>query len=925
MRRLSTPLVFLALVTLVSFGPLVFLIKSVGDELQSLEAADMDNAQWTVSQVNVDLAALQVAVANASLSPTASMLNVKLRFDIYYSRVQTFANGDYYVSHLDEGRGDEALAQMQGFLTETVPLIDGPESNLRAALPELQVALADQRRIARDFALKALEVFAAQSDDRRREFVTLLITLAAVLAVMLLALCTALVVLWHLNRLTRRNADIVQASGKRMLATISASLDAILVSDSRGVIIEYNGAAEKVFGYSREEAVGRPMTELIIPHDQVRAAEGDLAQFLTSGEKSILTKGRVQQQARRKPGEVFPMEMSIAETDQSGELMFVAYIRDISEQKAAQDALKRARDEALAGEKAKSEFMALMSHEMRNPLNGLIGALDLLERSPLNEKQSSYLAITQKSSRLLLTHLNDVLDISKFNAGIVALDMYPVDLDQLLHDMVDDNEPMAQARGNVLELVAPDKELGLVQTDSVRLTQVLLNLISNAIKFTRNGQVSVEYELIDETTKTRTVEIRVADTGVGISEKDLERIFDDFVTLNASYARDVGGTGLGLAIVKRIVRAMGGEVGAESVENEGSIFWVRIPFRRVSSVRAKNLAPSAPDQKVQSPAPVLSLQGKRALAVDDSILNCQITTDMLESMGLEVQLAHNGQEAIDACKTERFDVIFMDISMPVMDGIEATRHIRAGEIAGDLNTQTPIYALTAHALPNELDQFNEAGMTGVITKPLSFAHLDIRLRELFPDADQEAVEGAGQDMRLNDGRLLDEAHVQDLLRLVKVDGMRQRIEALQDELNLGLAQMRDCLKDCDPGNNPNASVPQELRDQVHKMAGMCATFGLRHLHLSLSDIERELEVTDCASIERPQERYLEVEALTEQSLAEIFDRITAFAAVQTGAGGSGKGTARDQQGVSDEFAPEEETQGGDVPAEESDKQAVEVA
>ncbi len=886
MTRLSKPLVFLALVTLVSFGPLVFLIKAVGDELQSLETANTDNAQWTVSQVNVDLAALQVAVANASASAKASMLNVKLRFDIYYSRVQGLVDGDYYTSQLASSRGVEALSQMQSFLTETVPLIDGPEEQLRSALPELQVALADQRRIARDFSLKALEVFAAQADDRRRDFVTLLITLAAVIAVMLLALCSALVVLWHLNRLTRRNADIVQASGKRMLATISASLDAILVSDRRGVIIEYNGAAEKVFGYSREEAVGRPMTELIIPHDHVRAEEDDLALYLANGEKSIFTKDRIQQQARRKSGEVFPMEMSIAETDQSGELMFVAYIRDISEQKEAQDALKRARDEALAGEKAKSEFMALMSHEMRNPLNGLIGALDLLERSPLNEKQSSYLAIMQKSSRLLLTHLNDVLDISKFNAGIVALDLYPVDLDELLHDTVDDNQPMAQARGNQLELVAPDKEVGLVQTDSVRLTQVLLNLISNAIKFTRDGQVSVEYELINETKKTRTVEIRVADTGVGISDKDLERIFDDFVTLNASYARDVGGTGLGLAIVKRIVRAMGGEVGAESVENEGSIFWVRIPYRRVSGVRAQRLAPSTPDQKIATPEPSINLQGMRALAVDDSILNCQITTDMLESMGLEVRLAHNGQEAVDACRDQAFDVIFMDISMPVMDGIEATRRIRSGEDAGDLNRQTPIYALTAHALPNELAEFNDAGMTGVITKPLSFAHLDVRLRELFPDAAPLELSDEGQDTQLGEPRLLDESHVQDLLRLVKAQGMQQRITALADELSLGLAQMQECLKDCTPETCPRELAPQALRDQVHKMAGMCATFGLRQLHLTLSEIERELESTDCASIDRPQERYQALEALTEQSLEEIQDRISAFAAVQQGASAS---------------------------------------
>ncbi len=888
MSRLSKPLVFLALVTLVSFAPLVFLIKAIGDELKSLETANTDNAQWTISQVNVDLAALQVAVANANVSAQSSMLNVKLRFDIYYSRVQTLANGNYSNAELTESQGAEALEQMQGFLNETVPLIDGPEDKLRAALPELQIALNDQRRIARDFSLKALEVFAAQSETRRREFVGLLVTLAAVIAVMVLALCAALVVLWYLNRLTRRNADIVQASGKRMLATIAASLDAILVSDQRGVIIEYNGAAEQVFGYSREEAVGRELAELIEPLNTRAGHNTTLQDYLNNSDQSDEGTGRIQQQARRKSGDIFPMEMSIAETAQSGEIMYVAYIRDISEQKEAQDALRKARDDALAGEKAKSEFMALMSHEMRNPLNGLIGALDLLERTPLNDKQSSYLVIMQKSSRLLLTHLNDVLDISKFNAGIVELDLYPVDLDDLLHELVDDNQPMAEARGNQLELIGPESEVGLVQADSVRLTQVLLNLVSNAIKFTRDGQVSVEYELINETFKTRTVEIRVADTGVGISDIDLERIFDDFVTLNAAYARDVGGTGLGLAIVKRIVRAMGGEVGAESVENEGSIFWVRIPFRRVSGVRALRPASSPQEKAPRALVSPLDLGGKCALAVDDSILNCQITSDMLESVGLEVDLAHTGEEAIEACKKRAYDVIFMDISMPVMDGIEATRRIRAGKEAGTLNQSTAIFALTAHALPDELAEFEAAGMTDVITKPLSFTHMDKKLRQLFPESGGDLQASLAQDPEPSGDALLDERHLKDLLTLVKADVMRQRIAALNEELQTGLEQMRLCFEGCDPGTWAEQVPSDELRDQVHKMAGMSATFGLRRLHRSLADIERALESGDCSQMGWPEQRYKALVDLSEESLQAVQERIDDFARVEGGKANSNK-------------------------------------
>jgi signal transduction histidine kinase len=267
--------------------------------------------------------------------------------------------------------------------------------------------------------------------------------------------------------------------------------------------------------------------------------------------------------------------MSLGSSIGVGSEIFVSFLRDISRRVAAEQALIKARDDAVAGEKAKADFIAVMSHEMRTPLNGMLGTLELFDFDEYSPKTREYLDIIKASGKLLLHHVDNVLDISRAEAGKVELSERVFSVPALVRELVESQRGVSEHRGNslskMIDLIGGDYAIG----DPMRVRQILLNLIGNAIKFTRNGSIIVEARRLPNEDM---VEFRVTDTGIGIPVHDRERIFDDFVTLDATFSRAVGGTGLGLAIVRRLVKAMGGTIGLESSEGYGSSFWVRLPM-----------------------------------------------------------------------------------------------------------------------------------------------------------------------------------------------------------------------------------------------------------------------------------------------------------------------------------------------------------
>ncbi len=327
-------------------------------------------------------------------------------------------------------------------------------------------------------------------------------------------------------------------------------------------------------------------------------------------------------------------------------------------------------EKAKAASLTKSNFLSTMSHEMRTPLNGVIGALELVSRTGLDKEQSELVDIALQSSEALLVHINDVLDFSKMEAGKLELDWKPFDLNGLVKSVLDIVATQADARGNRLESEWKGAVPRYLVGDRIRVRQVLLNLVSNANKFTKNGCITVRVERIGGSDERPDIEVGVFDTGIGIPKNRLKDLFQEFSMLDSSYTRRTSGTGLGLAISKRLVEAMNGSVGVNSVEGEGSHFWFKLSLASLLD------APSQETPVIRkSSAAVRKLN---ILVVDDNATNRIVASRMLESEGHEIATANNGKEALEAASNTRYDAIFMDISMPEMDGIEATgAHPRA--------------------------------------------------------------------------------------------------------------------------------------------------------------------------------------------------------------------------------------------------------
>ena len=279
-----------------------------------------------------------------------------------------------------------------------------------------------------------------------------------------------------------------------MQAIISTSFEAVLAIDEQGKIVEFNGAAQRIFGYSPQEAIGRNLTETIVPERFVAAHKEGMQRYLTTGEHHVVGSGLVHMEARNKAGELFPVEMSISVAEGETGKVFVSFIKDISDQVAAEKELVEARDKALAGERAKANLLAVMSHEMRTPLNGIIGSLDLMERDDLKLGQGKYLDVIQTSARMLLGHVNNVLDIARLDAGKEELSLQGFDPEKLAQNVLESLRPQALVQNNKMKLVVLGDLPPVVLGDKDRLSRVLINLLGNAIKFTQNGLVTLEIE-----------------------------------------------------------------------------------------------------------------------------------------------------------------------------------------------------------------------------------------------------------------------------------------------------------------------------------------------------------------------------------------------------------------------------------------------
>jgi hypothetical protein len=357
---------------------------------------------------------------------------------------------------------------------------------------------------------------------------------------------------------------------------------------------------------------------------------------------------------------------------------------------------------------ARSEFLATISHEVRTPLNGILGNIDLIRDKGLDADQARHLRLIEQSGHTLLHLINDVLDYAKIEAGRMELESHTFDLPSLVHECVQLFEQKARENRVALQVDIVDGEDHPVRGDSLRLRQVLSNLISNAIKFTLDGEVIVRIR--PDAANSDYVLFEVSDTGTGIDTDKAARLFEHFFQVDASTSRRHGGSGLGLAICRQLVELMGGEIGVDSEPGRGSRFWFRVPLP--SAERAETGTADAGSTPVQTPA--------RVLVVDDNHINLMVARGLCERLGHEVLTAESGTEAIAVLlgTTEAPDLILMDCEMPEMDGFQTTAEIRRLQAEGRI-TPMPVVALTAHAVPEKINACHESGMITHIAKPVN--------------------------------------------------------------------------------------------------------------------------------------------------------------------------------------------------------------
>ena len=514
-------------------------------------------------------------------------------------------------------------------------------------------------------------------------------------------------------------------SEARARLIVDTAHDAFVGIDSAGRVVAWNAQAETTFGWAREEAVGRNLTDTIIPPAFREAHSNGMRRFHETGEAPVVNQ-RLELTALHRSGREFPVELTISSpmAIESG-FFFGAFLRDISDRRERDAELRRAKESAEAATRAKSEFLANMSHELRTPLNGVLGYAQLLQRDrSLGGSQREALEAISRCGSQLLDLINDILDLSKIEAGRLDIEAVPTDLGKLVTDV---NYVVAEAAGRKglrLTMGIGEDVPRSVVLDARHLRQVLLNLLGNAIKFTAAGDV----RLVIGRTEEGRLSFEVVDTGAGIEPEALTEIFSAFAQTKAGAA--AGGTGLGLAICDHLITKMGGRLQVESALGEGSRFWFTLPL--VQGFEAGRSAHQDLETAVPSiDARLAPGETLTALVVDDSTANRHILAGLLESAGVRVITAAGGLEAVELARANRPGVVFMDLKMNDLNGLDATRRLAEDPVTAAI----PVIAVTASALGDARQAAREAGCVDYLSKPirvqLLFAMLQTHLGVKF--------------------------------------------------------------------------------------------------------------------------------------------------------------------------------------------------
>ncbi len=504
------------------------------------------------------------------------------------------------------------------------------------------------------------------------------------------------------------NFNILQKKYDNIQKLLLTSNKIIWETDTKFNLISVSEKQLETLGYKTEELVGKNIFDLLLPPNKDSIKNEILNKIKQDNsfsdlEITVLSKDK-------KVNYMLISGVLLFDTDGKAK-NYLGILEDITKEKNEYLKLQSQKIKAENDSKSKSIFLAKMSHEIRTPMNGIIGTVGLLKDTTLSNNQLDFLDIINVSGNSLMSIINDILDISKIEAGKIELENEYFNISIMISDIIKMLGYKAAEKRLVFRKKINNDIPRIVKGDIVRLKQVLINLTNNAIKFTKHGNVTIEIEKLQQKDKKLKLKFKVVDTGIGISEKGRKKLFQEFSQTDASISRKYGGSGLGLLISKKFIELMGGKIFVESKEGKGSVFW----FVLEMEIGKEKPLGQPIDKKV------ITKKSKKKLSVlivEDNIINQKVTMANLRQLGHDVEIAENGQIAVEMFESGEYDLILMDIQMPVMDGYEATQEIRKYEEKNNISDKIKIVAITANAMKEDRSKCISAGMNDYITKPI---------------------------------------------------------------------------------------------------------------------------------------------------------------------------------------------------------------
>jgi PAS domain S-box-containing protein len=852
-RRLFLPFPLIGATTAVLLAAiglfvLIFLAAQAHSRLSRLQTAELDNSTWLFAQLEVDHLKLQLAANQAALAhefnATRPPEQVSVAFDIFYSRVRkiksylSFMDQKYGLSPEFSERWVEVIANTNNLATliDTTPMWD------QQACDKLIDTLYSNADNVRKVAVLTLREIVQSASERHEKYVSLVRYYFMLTIAMIVLLCAIIIIVgklaYDLSARTRDNARIANTLRK----TIDASLEAILLIDLNGAIKSHNNAAGSTFQVGDGELVGQQASRYLVPPRfaaQCQAELDGLIKAATSEPREIKII------CQRADGSEFVAEVNLVlEVDGLGEPVIVAFFRNIDEQAQAEAMLRRAKKEAERVAANKARFLAVVSHEMRTPLHGIMASLELVNQPHAPpEDNEKFLATARQSAVTALELIEEVLDSTDLERATEVNAPEAFRPDELAHEIARLLEPAALLNNTRIVVQNSWYEPAPVVGNRKAFRHALTNLVRNATKFTLNGEIIIR--LRDSLTDPNALCIEVLDTGIGISLEDQSRIFEDFETGDQFADGYISGTGLGLGIVRRAVAALDGRLGVSSEKGEGSLFWFEIPIRAAAPVPAPEASPCA---RVRAEA-----RGRKILVVDDKEINLVVLSRMLEQLGHTALTAPDGETALMIAAGTELDYILLDLNMPNMSGRDVMRHLREQGLC----KKTPVIAVTANAQPGLFDVLGQEGFDKLLTKPLSLNTLCRTVSQCT------AAEWCDPKFALESERkdLIDQSCLSDLLDLLGHEATESILHRALNETSAEIENLR----------NAKALTDGPFAERVHHAANALAMIGATHLHKQFNALEDALNKGDLSLAQRICEEAERCLIASRRAFAKLFE------------------------------------------------------